>query len=77
MQAVKRKYKTLQSVADERGVDVHTMLTDAFREHATIRSAASALGLSYTSVQWWLARNGFEVQQVGQLVPRHTFTEAK
>lgn len=70
MQMVKRKYKTLQSVADELGVDVHTMLTEAFREHATIRSAAAALGLSYTSVQWWLARNGLQVQQTGTLVKR-------
>lgn len=70
MQMVKRKYRTLQSAADERGVDVHTMLTEAFREHATIRSVATALDLSYTSVQWWLARNGLEVQQIGKLVKR-------
>lgn len=76
-EAKRKKYKTLQSVADANGVDVRTMLTSAFQKHATIRSVAQALGISYTSIQWWLATNGLEVQQVGHLVPRHTAMEAK
>lgn len=40
----------------------------AIEQGGSIRAAARILGKSYTSVQWWLARNGYRVQQRAVLV---------
>lgn len=40
----------------------------AIERGGSIRAAARELGVSYTSVQWWLARNGYRVVKVAKLV---------
>lgn len=42
---------------------------EAIEKGGSIRAAAVLLGKSYTSVQWWLARNGYRVAHVATLVP--------
>lgn len=34
---------------------------NAIERGGTIREAAKMLGKSYSAVQWWLARNGYEI----------------
>lgn len=41
----------------------------AIERGGSIRGAAKLLGKSYTAIQWWLARNGYEVQRRAVLVP--------
>lgn len=43
-------------------------LKRAVERGGSIRAAARELGVSYTSVQWWLARNGYRVVKVAKLV---------
>jgi len=43
-------------------------LKKAVERGGSIRAAARELGVSYTSVQWWLARNGYRVVKVAKLV---------
>jgi molybdenum-dependent DNA-binding transcriptional regulator ModE len=40
----------------------------AIEQGGSIRAASKLLGKSYTSIQWWLARNGYEVQRRAVLV---------
>ena len=35
----------------------------------SVRQAAKLLGKSYTTVQWWLARNGYEVVRTVTIKP--------
>ncbi len=42
----------------------------AIEQGGSIRAAAKLLGKSYTSIQWWLARNGYEVSTKATLIPR-------
>lgn len=44
------------------------MVRQAIEQGGSIRRAAKLLGKSYTSVQWWLARNGYRVQRRAVLV---------
>lgn len=45
-------------------------IRDALSEGGSVRAAAKLLNKSYTAVQWWIARNGYEVKKVAILVPR-------
>jgi len=40
----------------------------AIEQGGSIRQASKLLGKSYTAVQWWLARNGYEVKYRAKLV---------
>lgn len=42
----------------------------ALEEGGSIRAAAKLLKKSYTAVQWWIARHGFEVRKRATLVRR-------
>lgn len=43
-------------------------VSDAVRKGGSIRAASKLLGKSYTSIQWWLARNGYRVERRAFLV---------
>lgn len=43
----------------------------AIEKGGSARAAAKLLGKSYTSIQWWLARNGYKVVKKASLVPIH------
>jgi molybdenum-dependent DNA-binding transcriptional regulator ModE len=36
---------------------------NAIEQGGSIRQAAKLLNKSYTSLQWWLARNGYQITQ--------------
>jgi molybdenum-dependent DNA-binding transcriptional regulator ModE len=46
-------------------------VSQAVEKGGSIREAAKLLGKSYTSIQWWLARNGYKVVKKASLVPIH------
>lgn len=52
-------------------------IQDAVERGGSIRAAAQLLQVSYTSLQWWLARNGYEVVKVAKLRKRPVNGEAK
>ena len=41
----------------------------AVEQTGSIKKAAQLLGKSGNSLQWWLARNGYQVKKVATLVP--------
>jgi molybdenum-dependent DNA-binding transcriptional regulator ModE len=41
----------------------------AIEKGGSIRQGARLLGKSYTALQWWLARNGYEVVKVATIRP--------
>jgi molybdenum-dependent DNA-binding transcriptional regulator ModE len=43
---------------------------EAIEQGGSIRAAAKLLGKSYNTLQWWLARHGYEVQHKAVLVER-------
>lgn len=43
-------------------------VSKAIEQGGSIRAAAKLLGKSYTSVQWWMARNGYRIQRKSVLV---------
>lgn len=49
----------------------------AIEEGGSIRAAAKRLGKSYTAVQWWLAKHGYEVEHKAVLVQRLTSVTVK
>lgn len=51
----------------DQSMNVETV-KDAIERGGSVRAAAVLLGKSYTSVQWWLARNGYRVEKVAKLV---------
>lgn len=46
----------------------HERVSKAIEQGGSIRAAAKLLGKSYTSVQWWMARNGYRIQRRSVLV---------
>lgn len=51
------------------GVD-EKKVKEAVEVAGSIRGAALILDVSYTSLQWWIARNGYEVKKIAILVKR-------
>lgn len=49
----------------------------AIEQGGSIRAAAKLLGKSYTAVQWWLARNGYQVVHKATLEPIRYETSRK
>lgn len=43
-------------------------VTTAIEQGGSIRAAAKILGKSYTALQWWLARNGYEIRYKAEVV---------
>jgi len=41
---------------------------EAIEKGGSIRAASKLLGKSYTTVQWWLARNGYRVEHKAVLI---------
>lgn len=40
----------------------------AIEQGGSIRAAAKLLGKSYNTVQWWLARNGYQIEKRAVMV---------
>jgi molybdenum-dependent DNA-binding transcriptional regulator ModE len=40
----------------------------AIKTGGSIRAASKLLGISYTALQWWLARNGLQIEKRAVLV---------
>ncbi len=38
-------------------------VSKAIEDGGSVRAAAKLLGKSYTALQWWIARNGYEVKR--------------
>lgn len=50
---------------------------EAVEVAGSIRGAALILDVSHTSLQWWIARNGYEVKKIAILVKRKPPKPAK
>lgn len=59
----------LNRIAEQRNKTVKEIVEEALASNGSARSAAKSLGVPYTAIQWWLARNGYTVKISARLVP--------
>ncbi len=58
-------------MAGRRHITAHDLVSQALEQHGSIRGAAKHLGIAYTSLQWWIVRNNYEVKNIAKLVKRN------
>lgn len=62
--------KSLKQMADEKGMTVEQLVVSTLETHGSVRSAAFALGISPSSIHWWLAYNGYRLIPSARVVKR-------
>lgn len=67
---------SLEEIAKSQDKTIQQVVEAALDSEGSIRSAAKRIGISYTSLYLWLARNGYAVKTAAHLVPvQHHITQ--
>lgn len=54
----------MQELVEERGQSIERIVADELDEHGTLKAVAAALGVSQSSVTYWLLGAGVELRSV-------------